>query len=466
MRIDRREGTTQRRIVTALIVDRTVLARIAPRWTAKGLFSSKWSNIVARWCVDYFQRYGKAPGKNIEGLFQSWMEKNQDKETVRIVEDFLVELSGEYQRLQKASNSEYLIDLAGQHFNEVKARNAVTTAKGFLDAGEVDKALDTLQSTRQIDIGGTAGIDVFNSSEILFSAFEARQEPLIQLPQGLGSFFGDTLERDGFLSIWGIEKNGKSRMALYLGMQAALQRRRVAYFQVGDMPQDHVVRRLASLVSSTPLRSGRIEVPVSASLTGGEFVVKKEPRDFEALNQHQALRAFQKLVNEGIKSKEPYFKLACYGNGGINVQGIASVLQSWDQQDGWTPDCVICDHADNLAPPTGPNVYQYDRREQITETWSQLRALSLKYHCLLIVPTQADARAYNKETLDMSNFSDSKAKNAHVTASVGLNMESQERASQVTRLNWVVRREDRADSRQCYCAGCWDFYNPAVVSVF
>ncbi len=61
MQTEERDGSVERRILIALVTDRVVLARVASKWNWDGgLFASKWSNLVAGWCVDYHRRHAKA----------------------------------------------------------------------------------------------------------------------------------------------------------------------------------------------------------------------------------------------------------------------------------------------------------------------------------------------------------------------------------------------------------------------
>ena len=57
MKVDKVEGSAQRRILIGMVTDRTTLARLASRWDGNdGLFSSPHENTVAGWCVKYFRK--------------------------------------------------------------------------------------------------------------------------------------------------------------------------------------------------------------------------------------------------------------------------------------------------------------------------------------------------------------------------------------------------------------------------
>ena len=73
-----------------------------------------------------------------------------------------------------------------------------------------------------------------------------------------------------------------------------------------------------------------------------------------------------------------------------------------------------------------------------------LRALSLERHCLVASATQADADSYDRYTLGMSNFSESKTKLAHVTGMLGLNQTEEEKKKGITRINKILAREEEA----------------------
>src|SRR4051812_9555130 len=105
MKVERKDASQEKRILTAMVVSPVVLGKLAPKWDKEGLFAHQWSNLVGKWCVEYHERYrGKAPGKNITALFESWAEDNPDREQVALIDRFLDSLSGEYSSLAKEVN--------------------------------------------------------------------------------------------------------------------------------------------------------------------------------------------------------------------------------------------------------------------------------------------------------------------------------------------------------------------------
>src|ERR1044072_4616463 len=153
MKIERRDRSDERRILTGMIVDSAVLGRIAAKWTGKGdegLFHSRWSNLVGGWCVRHFNKYGKAPRAAIEPVFENW-SMGTDKETVGMVDKFLSGLSGEYSNLKKESNSEYLIDLSGSYFQRVQLTRLQDNIEAHLEAGEIEKSQKLVETFGKVE---------------------------------------------------------------------------------------------------------------------------------------------------------------------------------------------------------------------------------------------------------------------------------------------------------------------------
>ena len=104
MRIEKKNSSDERRILIGMIVDPIVLGRIFSKWQHQ-MFRSRWSNIIARWCLRYYKRYNKAPLAQIESLYETWAAESKDKTVIRLVEKFLDSLNTEYEDLQSESFS-------------------------------------------------------------------------------------------------------------------------------------------------------------------------------------------------------------------------------------------------------------------------------------------------------------------------------------------------------------------------
>lgn len=473
MKSVRKDGGPERRIVISMITDNHVCGRIAHKWD-RDLFKSKVTGLVASWCVQYFNKYEKAPGKAIEGMFKTWAEKEKDESTIALVERFLEGVSDQYEQ-QQEDNSDYIVDLAAEHFKKVKLQKHAEKLQALLDSDELKEAQEEADSFTNIDLGVGEGIDVFNDPSFLERAFEARKEPIVRYPEALANFFGNSLYRGAFISFEGPEKRGKSYWLQDLAWRAMRQKRNVAYFEVGDLTEADVALRFAVRAAKRPLYATRgnadqslnhpVKIPTSIEVEAKkrETNVEYDEKDFDTpFDLEQAQAAFAK-INKKNKSGDPQIMLSCHPSDTLTVRDIHSIIQGWERERGWVPDIIVIDYADILAPERASD----DKRDQINKTWMGLRKLSQVYHALVVTATQSDAAGGKAYTLGRDNFSEDKRKRAHVTGSIGINQTDEEKELQVQRLNWIVRREhEYIESRCCHVAGCLAIANPAIKSTF
>lgn len=469
MKIESREGSRERRVLCGMVLNDNILSRIAPLWKGEE-FASKWGNIIGGWCVAYYKNYRTAPRKKVRNLYESWRAKNRhDDETIKVMESVLEMLSEESETSSDDySNAEYLLDQTVEYFNFVRADRTRREIEGSLDSGDTQEALARYAGFRPIELSSQAGSDLFLDEDEVRDTFNVELlEPLVLYKGALGRLLNPYLVRDSFISFVGPEKSCKSFLLQDLAFRAMIQRRRVAYFEVGDMSRRQVKRRFLTRAARHPIHSDRwpytVKYPTSIS-KGPEIAhVEYKTMTFEKpLDGERAWKACMETMQQTVKSKRSFFRLSVHPNSTINVDGIRAILDAWDLE-GWVPDVCIIDYADILAPP----VARMDRREAIDQTWKQLRSLSTEKHCLVGTATQANANSYNKRTLDRSNFSESKTKNAHITLMAGINQTVEEKEAGVIRINIIEGRDREFSPRRCvHVATCLPLAMPTVCSTF
>lgn len=461
MKIETLDNSKERRIVIGLITDKAVLSQVQPKWNGE-LLRSKWSNLVCGWAVDYFKKYGEAPGKAIQGIFESWASDAKDQETIDLVSKFLEGLSNEWDELEReVRNPAFIIDTAASYFNEVSIRRLIEELTGDIDAGKVGRALHRAESFNKVEIGTDGFVDVFKDENTMKEVFDEQRESLI-IHEGDGiSFYGTAFERDGFIGIMAPEKRGKTWRLLDFAYRAAIQGRRVAFFEVGDMSRNQILRRFYARVAGRPIKPRIVKYPRLITRDPDDEMARVgfEEREFKnGLNVEQAREACQTLMtnNKG----ESYIRLSVHPALSISVNGIKAILQSWEWA-GWLPDFVIIDYPDILAP----NSDKMDYLHRIEDTWASLRALSQVYHCCIIAGTQAKATSYKAAILDMTHFSGNKLKFAYVTGMLGLNQTPAEKDMSIMRENWIALREDEFTEGQCiHHAMCLPIGNFSVLN--
>ena len=105
----------ERRIITGLIVSKDYLDRVQKFWDPT-LLESPELKIIADWCMDYYNKYGRAPDTNIQSIYMESLKKmNISKAEGQYIENLLDSLSDEYGR-DTQFNSAYLYDQTVKYF--------------------------------------------------------------------------------------------------------------------------------------------------------------------------------------------------------------------------------------------------------------------------------------------------------------------------------------------------------------
>ena len=472
------DGRREREIITGMVFDPAVLGQIAAKWDRKA-FESSWCNDAGEFCVQHYRKFKDAPREGMRSYFEDYAARRpEDHPEVQAFGQFLGTVLDSGSPALSTAGTEHLLDMARRHFERVAVRRAAQGALDDLRAGKDEAASARLANFRKVQIGSEAGIHFFTDREEVYQLFEHEQHPLITFTGpllDLNRFFQGQLEPEGFIALIAPNKSSKSFWLMELGYQAMCQRRRVAYFVVGDMSKRQIENRLATRAAGKPRRSltnkwpymVRRPVSLTRPSKGQELAtVQHEELIFkEPLDATKAWVAIERVMRDTVKSANSYFYLRCWPNGGANVADIQAELEVQELTNGWVADIVVIDYADNLGPlDRNPN---YNRRDQINMTWDALSALRTSRHCLLVTATQGDSGSFNKPLLDKSNFSEDRRKLDHVTGMVGINMTPKEREQGLCRLNWVnVRDGDMSDRQVVHVASCLGLACPAVLATF
>lgn len=462
MKATKLEAKREKEVLTGMIVSDSVCSRISSQWTGD-LFRSSWANLIAGWCVKYLNKYDKAPKAQIQNIYEGWAVRQQDETITRMVDSFLSNLSSDYKQSAEEINDEHLIDCAGDYFTQIKLEKITEQIQGDLDTGNLSDAVTRINEWGVVRLGKDDWVDIFQDEKYIKEALtNIDKDVLVKYPGALGKFFGDSLCRDAFISYMGPTKRGKTFWLLDTAFRGALQRRRVAFFEAGDMSKKQITRRFLTRISRWPIKPREIQWPVNISRDPEEkiAIVEHETKKFEVgLSHRRAIKTSKRLQKKRIRSYESYLRVLAHPSD-LTIQRIKDICQGW-ARDGWVPDIIVIDYADLLES----DQKGYDKRNQIDDTWRRLRGLSQQYHCLVLTATQSDAASRNAYILDGSHFSESKNKHHHVTGMIGICQTTEEKEGGVMRLNWTDLREEEFIITRCvHVASCPALANMAVKS--
>lgn len=452
------DGHIERQLLIALVTSKEFLSQ-AIMVMDLDLIDIPYFRRIAGWCVDYFKKYKTSPGKDIQTTFHSWEEGITNKEEITqadAIADLLESLSDQWED-NDPLNVPYLLDQLRTYLERKSLKRLQDNLDFALHIGHEEDAKNAILNFKPIEVMSGMGIDPLRDKDTWARAFSISQEPLIEFPGDAGKFLNNSLVRDGLIGIQAPEKRGKTFWCIEFVVRALKERRKVAFFQVGDLSEHQVMIRLGMYFAQRPSKKqycGRIELPNKIKPPreeGEEIEVEHNVKNFDRpLTEQACLKAAQKLMKGyGLNPNKSYLKVSIHSNSSINIQGISSILDYWEMMEGFIPDIIVIDYADILAPENSREL----PRDQVNSTWKAMRRLSQERHCLVIAPTQADAASYGQQTQSMKNFSEDKRKIAHVTGMLGLNQTDEEKEIGVMRLNWIALREGYFNSKKCLWVG-------------
>lgn len=456
MKLQKVDSHTERKIATAMVVSKEFLDQGYSIINIE-LIKAKHLQKIAGWCLKYFEKYKEAPKKNIESIYHSWVKKGKaQEEVVDAVHDILEDLSDQYEE-DPSINIPYLLDTTAEYFNTRRIEVLKDELEYSLSQDNGNSASEAIAKFSLVSAKTNYGIDPLNDEDAWNLAFAESQKPLIKWGnKDADYFFGNALTRDGLIGVLAPEKRGKTWWCVEFAMRAVSQRKKVALFEVGDMSQSQILRRLGVRLTRRPMFRkdlGIIEIPKQMKKNGKAVKIRTKKIECKKIvNEIASKKAIKRFLRaNGIKPSQPHFMISTHPTSSINIHEITFILEQWENYRNFVPDIIIIDYPDILAPEPGTG--SLATRDQINSTWKAMRRLSQEKHCLVIAPTQADAASYTQEILNAGNFSEDKRKLSHVTGMLGLNQTSEEKSKGVMRLNWIVLRESDFNVDRCLFVG-------------
>lgn len=426
------DGQDERVALVALCLSDEVLGRVATALPEEP-FVSTHSNIVVGWCVQYWSQYGKAPGPmGLTAMHADWAI-SASPGNAELVGKLLSSLPPSLEM-----STDYAVDLIAKLVKRVKLKRTAERMLGALSNNRVDEAESLVSDYRRPELNAsTDSTFVFDSEGIVDEVLtRTANASLIRFGgalEPLGQFLGPTLCRDAFVAIQARSKAGKSTHLAALLLRGAIQGRRVALFNLGDLSKSQYMKRIYTSLVGWPQFPGPFNAPKTLAYEG------KEPKiTFDQMHAGSGYTKdhILKAIEKHKGSDAMRLRLECHPAGRLNILQLANILKRWADE-GWVPDIIGIDYADILAPYPGAK----DTKEATNLAWREMRAISTEYNALLMTATQSDAQSYTTWTQGMENFSNAREKNDHPTAILGVNVTELEKTMQVARFNWVVLRE-------------------------
>ncbi len=470
--------SVEKMLLTGLIVNDQFAKKITPILRIEFL-QSRWTRSVAKWCADYFNRYGIAPGNSIRQIYDERSRSGELDETgARMVGEFLERLSNEYQS-GDTFNAQYIADICIPYLKERYIRGICGDVGVMLDAGDISGAENAMKSFMRIETPTTEGVDILRDKDSIIKAFSAEDNVLMEFPGALGELVGP-LCRDDFFGIFGPAARGKSWWLMYMAIRMMISRIPVLYVSM-EMTYNQMLRRLYQCFVGAPRSDKLLLNPVADCLCNQDNTCGMQaracrrgirediewdvvngkygqfPHDYAPCNacrdskeyrgaawfvpeQRKGIRVSNALQKSGAMERMfpgRLFKLLCFPSRSISARDLRTHIQNFISYDGWVPGGIMVDYPDILGPIYGNE----EKRHQINTTWEYLRGMSQEFHALVGVVSHTTAETFNRN-IRQDDQSEDKRKGNHLTGAIALNQKDAEKQHGIMRISSLKKREE------------------------
>jgi hypothetical protein len=422
-------------LLTGLIVSDKFIADICPILDLN-LLKVPHIKKVAKWCVEHYKKYNKAPGKTISDIFSA-NKKRMESEEIDLIEDFLDNLSEDYENDFDNFNEKFILDHSEKYLKEQSFLMLAENIKGNIAQGKIEQAEKLLLQHKKIEITSNKTIDVLNDKDAIKKAINEERNVIYTFPGTLGEMVMP-LERQDFFSFIAPMKRGKSFYLMDLVVSCIMAGMKCLYFSF-EMPQNQVMRRIYQNLLGETRYPIKIQVPYFITEKRNGEEVRTGEIGYKTKNKKglSVKKAVHKAKQLEIMIQKGSFRLLCRPAYTMNVQDAKEEILSLAHYHDFYPDAVFFDYPDIMRPESHSGK---DKLHRIDDTWLAVRALAQEINGLVGAVTQSTRGTFSKD-ISEEDVSENIRKIAHVTHMMSLNQDRKEKKMNVMRAGMLANRD-------------------------
>ncbi len=471
------DGRFERQIIIGMITSTEFLQQLIPIYQDLKI---PFARIIAKWCIEYFHQYQKAPGLYIEDIFKD--QKNIiDPDEIDMIGTFLLDISEEYVR-GDVFNVKYILDKAENHFRELSLKNLMETMKKSLIGGDVEQTEALIKGYKRVARIQTQGIDPITDLKIISSALNNNAgDKLFKLPGDLGNLIGK-FERGWLFSFIGASGTGKTWWLILTALTAFFSGLNVVFVSM-EMSEIQITKRIQSWISGQPTRAENEEllIPVFDCLKNQEgncsikkninFLGTKKPEFKNApktylpctdcigtseytlatwwkkvkrkeLTISRAIKKSKALKRSALIRSAP-FKLLTFPSRSITMNDLKVYLYNFEHYEGFIPDVIITDYADKIKPDD----FKQQFRHQVMQIWEDHKSLALERNCLVITASQSNTARSGKD-IKQGDWAEAISKLELSDVAMAINMSPENKKQGIMRATIMKQRHSNFDLLQ------------------
>lgn len=466
----------EKRILTSLIVSTQFNHEIA-HLLDLDYFTNTFIKTVARWCIDFFDTYEKAPFDHIEDIFnQRKLELND--EDIELIETLLKDISKKYE-LDSGLNVDYSVQQALDYFRMRQVYITHSNIEYLLNKNDVDGAEQQISNHIKVTRLTSGWVDPFDDHYVddVFN----HQHRMFNFPGALGKFLGG-FERGWLLAVAAGYKRGKTWSLQEIAVTALQQRLKVVFFSLEmgvTESNDRFYKRILGAgdpeggLSIYPCfdcahnqdgsckkneRTNKMKLLTSTGKPPFSPVNKYKPCTFcrsinsedyqiawwyelldrpayNATNVRKQLSTLRKIMNN-------MYRFKAYPKFSANTDDIKRDLDILSRSDGFVPDIIIVDQANGLKPEDG---ISSDGIAPHDAAWKALARLAGEQQALVISPTQITRAALDRKSVRQGDVAQWIGLLGHVDCAYSLNQTPEEKKEGIMRYSKMIHRHDDFD---------------------
>lgn len=471
----------ERSIIIGMIVSTEFLQGVEPIYQ-EGCLRIPFAQTVARWCLEYFEKYKIAPGRQIEDIFKDQKDSIPDPDEADMVETFLSDISDEYVK-SETFNAGYLLDKTENHFRELSLKKLTSEIKKSLIGGRIEEAEALVKGYTRITRVQTKGVDPITDSKIIASALDDTSgDRLFSLPGILGNTIGP-LERGWLFSFVGASGTGKTWWLMLTALRALFAGYNVVFVSM-EMSEKQMTRRIQHWVNGQPTRrwAGELLIPIfdclknqrgdcnkairtSSVSLGKVSEFQATPKDYvpciacmgtseyelstwwkmTTKKELTIARAIEKsrAIKRSALLRGNSFKLVTYPSRTATMQDIKVYLHNLENYEDFIPDVIVTDYADKVKPSDSRQQW----RHQLAEIWDGHKSLAQEKNCLVITASQSNTARTGKD-IKQGDWAEAIAKLELSDAGMAINLSSEDKRKGIMRATVMKQRHDDFDLSQ------------------
>lgn len=439
-------------------------------------FTNSFIRTVARWCIDFFDSYEKAPFNHIQDIFNERKSELKEEDT-DLIQTLLTDISKKYE-LDSGLNIDYSIEQALRFFKKRELQITHGNIGILLGKDDIDGAEEQINTYVKVARNTSGWINPFDAENV-DSVFKKTND-MFKFPGALGDFLGG-FNRGWLVGIAAAFKRGKSFAMQEVAVEAMLQHLKVAVFSL-EMYKDSSDERLYKRLMGAESEEGGIAVyPCFDCVKNQDGSCKKKERTnkirllvdgnkpkFDIALKYRACTycrtsnkeedkkeysiawwkevlnrppfnkdSVQKYIEVLAKIYKNNYRFKSYPRFSANTSDIARDLDILERGEGFVPDVVIVDYADILKPES---VGGSTDVASLDDTWKSLSKMAGERKALIVTASQITRAGIDKKQVKSGDMALWVGKTAHVDLFYTLNQTPDEKEDGIMRIGLIAHR--------------------------